>query len=65
MIAASGDRPDLASAASPVWAGPAMGVGPFALGALADGYGTHTSFLMVPVLAGLAAGGVLSARRPA
>ncbi|MEU7894418.1 hypothetical protein AB0B45_16350 [Nonomuraea sp. NPDC049152] len=65
VIAASGDRPDLASAASPVWAGLAMGVGPFALGALADGYGTHTAFLMVPVLAGLAAGGVLSARQPA
>ncbi|MFD1939151.1 hypothetical protein ACFSKW_47595 [Nonomuraea mangrovi] len=41
------------------------GRGPFALGALADGYGTNTAFLMVPVLAGLAAGGVLSARRPA
>lgn len=65
VIAASGDRPGLAAAAAPVWAGLAMGAGPFALGALADGYGTHTAFLMVPVLAALAAAGVLSARRPA
>ncbi|GAA2693123.1 MFS transporter [Nonomuraea recticatena] len=62
VIAASGDRPDLAAAASPVWAGMAMGAGPFALGALADGFGTHTAFLIVPALVAVAVGGVLSAR---
>ncbi|MBE1563785.1 MFS transporter [Nonomuraea africana] len=62
VIAASGDRPGLAAAAAPVWAGLAMGAGPFVLGALADGFGTHTAFLIVPTLVALAVGGVLSAR---
>ncbi|MFI6602301.1 MFS transporter [Nonomuraea sp. NPDC050536] len=63
MIGNSGGRPDLAAAASPMWAGAAMAVGPFVLGALADGFGTRTAFLLVPVLIGLAVGGVLTARR--
>jgi fucose permease len=59
LIAGSGDRADLAAAASPVWAGAAMAIGPLVLGALADGYGTRNAFLMVPVLIGLAVAGVL------
>ncbi|MFB4285284.1 MULTISPECIES: MFS transporter [unclassified Nonomuraea] len=65
LIAGSGDRADLAAAASPIWAGAAMAVGPLALGALADGFGTRTAFLMVPVLIGLAVAGVLSSSRRA
>ena len=36
-------------------AGLAIGVAPFALGALADEFGTHQAFLLVPVLAALGA----------
>lgn len=62
LITHSGGRPDRAGAAAPIWAGSAMAVGPLALGALADGFGTWYAFLMVPVLIALAAGGVLIAR---
>ncbi|TYB47444.1 MFS transporter [Nonomuraea sp. PA05] len=65
LIAGSGDRADLAAAASPIWAGAAMAAGPLALGALADGFGTRTAFLMVPALIGLAIAGVLVAGRRA
>jgi predicted MFS family arabinose efflux permease len=47
---------DLAAARSSLAAGLAVGVGPFLLGALADGVGSHTAFLVVPVLLALAAG---------
>lgn len=57
-----GIDPRRASAASPICAGLAMAVGPFVLGALADGFGTGTAFLMVPVLIALAVGGVVTAR---
>jgi hypothetical protein len=36
--------------------------GPFVLGALGDGFGTHTAFLLAPALIGLAIGGILSSR---
>ncbi|MCA2229836.1 MFS transporter [Nonomuraea aurantiaca] len=62
LITHAGDRPDRAGAAAPIWAGSAMAIGPLALGALADGFGTWNAFLLVPVLIGLAAGGVLIAR---
>lgn len=65
LIAHSGGRADLAAAASPIWAGAAMAIGPLVLGALADGFGTRNAFLMVPVLIGLAAAGVLSSSRRA
>jgi fucose permease len=65
LINGSGGRVDLAAAASPIWAGAAMAVGPLVLGALADGFGTPTAFLMVPVLIGLAVAGVLSSSRRA
>ncbi|MFF4197710.1 MFS transporter [Nonomuraea sp. NPDC001831] len=63
LIAASGDRADRAAAASPVWAGAAMAIGPLLLGALADGYGTGNAFLLVPVVIGLAVAGVLISSR--
>ncbi|SDL20373.1 Predicted arabinose efflux permease, MFS family [Nonomuraea maritima] len=63
LIAGSGGRTDLAAAASPIWAGAAIAVGPLALGALSDGFGTVTAFLMVPVLIGLAVTGVLASAR--
>ncbi|MGW3353482.1 MFS transporter [Nonomuraea rubra] len=59
LIAGAGGRADLAAAASPIWAGAAMAIGPLVLGALADGFGTRNAFLMVPVLIGLAVAGVL------
>ncbi|WP_433368467.1 MFS transporter [Streptosporangium sp. CA-115845] len=65
VLAASGGRRDQASALASIFAGLAVGSGPFLLGALADGFGTQQAFLMVPVLIGLAVGGLLfgSARR--
>ncbi|MEU8361373.1 MFS transporter [Nonomuraea sp. NPDC048882] len=63
LIAGAGGRADLAAAASPIWAGAAIAVGPLALGALADGFGTWKAFLLVPVLIGLAVAGVLSSSR--
>ncbi len=57
-IDAAEGRPDLASARAALAAALAIGVGPFALGALADQVGLHTAFLVVPCLLGLAALGV-------
>jgi len=57
-IIASGGRPDLAAARGSLGAGVAVGTAPFALGALADQVGTHTAFLLVPLLLGAAAAGV-------
>ncbi|GAA0999311.1 MFS transporter [Acrocarpospora macrocephala] len=65
LIEASGGRPDQASGAASVWAGFGSGASPLVLGALGDGFGTHTAFLMAPVLIGLATGAVLSSRQPA
>ncbi|GAA3157591.1 MFS transporter [Planomonospora alba] len=61
VLAASGGRPDRASATASVFSGVAIGAGPFLLGALADGFGTRQAFLLVPTLIGLAVGGVLAA----
>lgn len=57
-IDAAEGRPDLASARAALAAALAIGVGPFALGALADQVGLHTAFLVVPCLLALAALGV-------
>ncbi len=57
-IDASEGRPDLASARAGYAAGLAVGVGPFALGALADGVGLHAAMLVVPALFAIAALGV-------
>ncbi|GAA0946351.1 MFS transporter [Nonomuraea longicatena] len=54
--------PVRAPSVAPVYGGLAMGAGPFALGALSDGLGTRTAFLLVPVLIALAVGGFLAAR---
>ncbi|MFI6500116.1 MFS transporter [Nonomuraea typhae] len=56
--------PARATAASPVCAGLAMAAGPFALGALADGFGTRTAFLIVPVLIALAVTGLVLSGGP-
>ncbi|MDF2707512.1 MFS transporter [Nonomuraea muscovyensis] len=62
LIATSAGHPHRASAAAPICAGAAVGVGPLVLGALADGFGTRQAFLVVPVAIALAVGGVLTAR---
>ncbi|WP_329427853.1 MFS transporter [Streptosporangium sp. NBC_01495] len=59
VLAASGGRRDRASAMASIFAGLAVGIGPFLLGALADGFGTQQAFLMVPALIGLAVAGLL------
>jgi predicted MFS family arabinose efflux permease len=58
-IAFSDGRPDLAVARVSLGAGVAIGASPFLLGALADAFGTHRAFLLVPVLAAAAAAGLL------
>jgi predicted MFS family arabinose efflux permease len=63
LIAGAGDQADRAAAASPIWAGAAMAIGPLLLGALADGFGTRNAFLLVPVLIGLAIAGILTSSR--
>ena len=59
-VAASGRRPDRGAGRISFAAGLASGVAPFVLGALADRSGTHTAFLLVPVLLVAAAGCVLA-----
>ncbi len=58
-LAASDGRLDQAAARASLGAGLAIGLGPWALGAVADAVGTHRAFLLVPVL--LAAAGLLVA----
>jgi MFS family permease len=60
VVAHSGGQPDLAVSRSSYAASLAFGVSPFALGALADGVGTHTAFLLVPLF--LAGAGALAWR---
>lgn len=63
VIAFSGGRPDQASATASIWASVALGVGPFVLGAIADGFGTRAAFLMVPLLLALALAGIAAGFR--
>ena len=49
VVMASGGQNDRASALSAVAGATAGGLGPFALGAMADGVGVHTAFLVLPV----------------
>ncbi|EYR62635.1 MFS transporter, partial [Actinotalea ferrariae CF5-4] len=44
------DRPDQAQATSTIGTGLAVALAPFLLGALADAFGSHTAFLLVPLL---------------
>src|SRR2546423_14481198 len=60
VVAHSDGQPDLAVSRSSYAASLAFGVSPFALGALADGVGPHTAFLLVPLF--LAGAGVLARR---
>lgn len=64
-ITAAAGRSDLASARASLGAGLAVGVGPFLLGTLADRYGSHTAFLLVPGLIALAALGLVVSRSSA
>lgn len=58
LVDASGGRADLAGARASLFAGVGVGAGPFVLGALADGFGAHTAFLVVPLLLAVALIGV-------
>ena len=49
-LRASDGRPDQAQARSSLGTGAAVAAAPFLLGALADSFGAHTAFLLVPVL---------------
>ncbi len=50
VMALSGGQPDRAIAVMSIGVGLAAGIGPFALGALADQLGVRTAFLIVPAL---------------
>jgi len=50
VMALSGGQPDRAIAVMGIGVGIASGLGPFALGALADGLGVRAAFLVVPAL---------------
>lgn len=50
VVMASGGQNDRATALGAVAGASAGGLGPFALGALADGVGVHTAFLVLPVV---------------
>ncbi|WP_298461471.1 sugar MFS transporter [uncultured Cellulomonas sp.] len=63
VLRSSGGRPDQAQASSSLGVGLAIGGAPFLLGALADGLGTRTAFVLVPVLTALGAAAVLLGRR--
>ncbi|HST66558.1 MAG TPA: MFS transporter [Mycobacteriales bacterium] len=64
-VAASGGRPDRAAGGLGIAAGLASGVAPFVLGALADRVGTHSAFLLVPILLAAATAGLLVSRAQA
>lgn len=51
LLGASGGRTDAAQARATVAGGLAIGIAPFVLGALADVVGSHTAFVVVPVVA--------------
>ncbi|MBX6371182.1 MAG: MFS transporter [Acidothermus sp.] len=53
IVRASGGHPDLATSYASLGGGAAIGLAPFALGAVADHVGSHTAMLLVPVFAAL------------
>ncbi|MEV7007393.1 MFS transporter [Streptosporangium sp. NPDC051022] len=63
VLTSASVRPERATAASSLFSSTAVGAGPFALGALADLFGTWQAFLMAPVLIGLAVCGILISPR--
>ncbi len=62
VLRASAGRPDAAQARSSFASGGALAVAPFLLGATADALGTHTAFLLIPVLLLLGALAVAAGR---
>lgn len=66
-LRASDGRPDQAQATASIGTGIAVGLAPFLLGTLADSFGAHSAFLLVPVLivvgCGAVALGLRSVRR--
>ncbi|KQS97588.1 MFS transporter [Cellulomonas sp. Leaf395] len=70
LLATAPDRTDAMQARATLASGLAIGVAPFALGALSDAVGTHRAFLVVPVVALVGAvvavlGGRAARRAPA
>lgn len=63
-VASSDGQPDVAAARASIGAGLAVGIAPFVLGYLADSYGTHTAFLLVPALLAAAAMILLTTASP-
>jgi predicted MFS family arabinose efflux permease len=63
VMALSGGQPDRAIAVMGIGVGLASGIGPFALGALADQLGVQTAFLVVPALCVAAAACVTAGQR--
>ena len=63
VMALSGGQPDRAVAVMGIGVGLASGIGPFAVGALADQLGVQTAFLVVPALCVAAAGFVTAGQR--
>lgn len=51
LLATAPHRPDATQGRATLAAGLAVGLAPFALGALADRFGTHQAFILVPVVA--------------
>lgn len=68
-LRASDGRPDQAQARASIGTGAAVAVAPFLLGSLADSFGAHAAFLLIPVLivvgAAAVALGLRSVRRTA
>ena len=58
VLRASQGQPDRAQARATLGAGGAIAIAPFLLGALADRFGTHGAFLLLPVLIAVGAGAV-------
>jgi fucose permease len=63
VMRASGGRPDGAQALATMGTGAAIAVAPFLLGAIADQVGSHTAFLLVPLLIVCGAAAVLAGVR--
>ena len=59
LMATAPHRPDAIQSRATMAAGVAVGAAPFVLGALADSFGTHLAFLLVPALALVGTAGAL------
>ncbi len=62
LLQAAGDRADLGQARALLGVGAAIGLSPFVLGAAADAMGPHRAFVLIPLLAVVAAGCVMAVR---